>query len=152
MKGKVNMDLKFPIIEIYGKQVDVYASVDAFSTVNKESINFYTNTKTMIIDLSGILYSREEIIPLKYTNLFWGFQLPWGFGNYYANVILKKEKDLNLIELREIVMTVIVKKKAEIKNSDINISKLKHDLLKAELKEEIIFFLLKLIDPNHIHW
>jgi len=152
MSGKINLDIKFPVIEIYAKQIDIYKSLNKFTVVSKDSITFYSKTKTILLDSNGCLYKRGGIIPRKHINFFWGFQLPWGFGNYYSDVFLIKEKNLGIEELKEIILNTIDLRNADFENSTISTKSFRNDIQKSETKENVIVLLLKLIDPNHIHW
>ncbi len=105
MRGRINIDISFPIISIFkdGENSDVYVAqtVQAYTVGKKSYTNKPSGLFEIIIDSNGVLYKKNSAQPLGYINIFRGFSLKSaGFGVCYFDVELEEISVLSIQELK----------------------------------------------------
>lgn len=146
MKGKINIELKFPIIVSVDGEYSVSMNIDEYTILPKKHITELIHYKEFIIDLDGNLYNRTEIIPIQLINRFCGFSFKFGkFNVCYVEKIIEKIGSITEEGLKKECKKIIDTNKDYYINADVHASDLYLELEELIKMNDITQFMVKII-------
>ena len=139
VKGKLNLELSFPIILLVENQVSIAQEPAEFLIRKRSYIPTLRKLEEKIIDADGNAYRNTGITALGNINWFGGFSLSYtGFGVCYVSRELVKTGHLSVEELKAEGRTILQSRKRYFGGTTLNIKKWAAEFKNLTHREDVL--------------